>query len=330
MENMLNQVVASFLTVMEGHAGKSFAQIAKELSKFRTDFSLEINKLSDSMENLILQIEQNHNVVIRWFVFVSLVLVLGFVGHGKRFTGLEVRLDHIAIWKNKEPGHLPVSMLPIAETLIGRENIMEKLKNALENRGAKAALVGGAGMGKTSCAKQFAMDFVAKDPKNRFVFWLLSSEMKASYTKALKHLRESSGETANDAEEEEVTLEKLASNVWDRLQTLSNRFEWLLVFDNVPEVDCEKAGPEAFQDKYFPNADGTLGRILFTVRSDQYGGQNHGFGEITAIEVQKLDADAATEMFKTKVGPYFSEDAARELVTDYFDGLPWQSLQLLV
>jgi tetratricopeptide (TPR) repeat protein len=87
-------------------------------------------------------------------------------------------------------------------------------------------------------------------------------------------------------------------------------------------VDDGKAGPAAFQDKYFPNADGTLGRILFTVRSDDSSGHTHEFGEITAIEVQKLDPNAATEMFKTKTGPYFSKDAARELVTDYFDGLP--------
>jgi hypothetical protein len=38
--------------------------------------------------------------------------------------------------------------------------------------------------------------------------------------------------------------------------------------------------------------------------------------------VQKLDTDAATKMFKMKVGWYFSKDAARELVTHYFDGLP--------
>jgi hypothetical protein len=41
-----------------------------------------------------------------------------------------------------------------------------------------------------------------------------------------------------------------------------------------------------------------------------------------AIEVQKLNTDAATNMFKAKVGQYFSKDTARELVTHYFDGLP--------
>jgi tetratricopeptide (TPR) repeat protein len=241
------------------------------------------------------------------------------------FTGLKGQLDDIAALQNNEQGRLPVSMLPKGETLIGRENIMKRLEKALEERGGMAALVGGGGMGKTSCAKRFAKNFKTKDPKNRFVFWL-SSETEASlfndFTKALKHLRQSWSETANNEEEKEVTLEKLASKLWDRLQPLSDRFEWLLVFDNVPEVDGEKTGPAAFQDKYFPNADGTLGRILFTVRSYDYCGPTK-FGEITAIEVPKLDEDAATEMFKTKVAPYvFSEDAARELVSDYFDGLP--------
>jgi tetratricopeptide (TPR) repeat protein len=220
---------------------------------------------------------------------------------------------------------LPVSILPRGERLIGRENIMETLKNALEERGGMAALVGGGGMGKTSCAKQFAKNFVTKDPEKRFVFWL-SSETKdsifVSYTRALKSLRESSGESANDADEKEVTLEKLALDVWDRLQTKSNRFEWLLVFDNVPEVEGERAGLAAFEDKYFPNADGTLGRILFTTRSFNFCGRTQ-FGEITAIEVPKLDEKSAKEMFKTIVAPhFFSEDAARELVTVYFDGLP--------
>jgi hypothetical protein len=74
--------------------------------------------------------------------------------------------------------------------------------------------------------------------------------------------------------------------------------------------------------KYFLNAHGTLGRILFTVCLDNYSGQTDEFGEITAIQMQKLDTDASTKMFKAKVGQYFSEDAARELVTHYFDGLP--------
>jgi tetratricopeptide (TPR) repeat protein len=243
----------------------------------------------------------------------------------ERFSGVESRLDDIAAIKNTEHGRLPVSMLPKGETLIGRENIIKRLNKALEECGGMAALVGGGGMGKTSCAKWFAKNFKNKDPKNRFVFWL-SSETEASlfndFTKALKHLRQSSSETANNEEEKEVTLEKLASKLWDRLLTLSDRFEWLLVFDNVPEVDGEKTGPAAFQDKYFPNAEGTLGRILFTVRSYNYCGPTK-FGEITAIEVPKLDEDAATEMLKKKVGSYvFSEDAARELVSDYFDGLP--------
>jgi hypothetical protein len=73
--------------------------------------------------------------------------------------------------------------------------------------------------------------------------------------------------------------------VWDCLQTLSDRSKWLLVFNNVPKVDGEKAGREAFQDKYFTNADGTLGRILFMVCLDNYSGQTDEFDEITAIEV---------------------------------------------
>jgi hypothetical protein len=46
--------------------------------------------------------------------------------------------------------------------------------------------------------------------------------------------------------------------------------------------------------------------------------------EIMAIEVHKLDADAATKMLETKVGRplLLSEDAATELVADYFCGLP--------
>jgi hypothetical protein len=67
MENMLNEVVASFLAVMKGHADKSFAQIEKELSQLRSDFFLEINKLLDSMEKLILQSEKNHEQVIDCF-----------------------------------------------------------------------------------------------------------------------------------------------------------------------------------------------------------------------------------------------------------------------
>jgi hypothetical protein len=35
---------------------------------------------------------------------------------------------------------------------------------------------------------------------------------------------------------------------------------------------------------------------------DDYSGQTDDFGKITAIEVQKLDTDAATKMFKMKVG----------------------------
>jgi hypothetical protein len=100
--------------------------------------------------------------------------------------------------------------------------------------------------------------------------------------------------------------------VWDRLHTLSDRSKWLLVFDNVPEVDGEKAGRKAFQDKCFPNADGTLGRILFTVCLDKYSGQSDELGEITAIEVQKLDADAVIKMFKGKVGRYFSPKMPQE------------------
>jgi hypothetical protein len=63
------------------------------------------------------------------------------------FTDLKGQLNDMATLQNNEQGHLPVSMLPETETLIGREDIMEKLENAWKDLG-KAALVGGGGMGK--------------------------------------------------------------------------------------------------------------------------------------------------------------------------------------
>jgi flagellar biosynthesis GTPase FlhF len=205
METLLAQVSSALLSVMERHAAKSYAQILKELSDMRSLLSL-INIRLDDIEESILQSEQNHYEILG-----------SFAGLDVSFIGLE---RHIATLKNNEHGRLPVSMLPTAETLIGRVKIMEDLAKALRERGKKAALVGGAGMGKTSCAKKFAMDFISKDPKKRFVFWL-SSETPVSllndYARALTRLRKSSGETTNDAEEKEVTLENLASDVWGRL-----------------------------------------------------------------------------------------------------------------
>jgi hypothetical protein len=58
----------------------------------------------------------------------------------------------------------------------------------------------------------------------------------------LTFLGVTSGETLNDTEEKDFTLEKRTSDVWNRRQTLSDWFKWLLVFDNVPKVDGEKAG----------------------------------------------------------------------------------------
>ena len=85
----------------------------------------------------------------------------------------------------------PNSLLPESPILYGREDEMEKLGKALNAGGRMAALVGGAGMGKSHCASDFAHKWLQQDVAHRFVLWLESDTeniIRDSYLNALDRL----------------------------------------------------------------------------------------------------------------------------------------------
>ena len=227
---------------------------------------------------------------------------------------------------------IPRSTLPVTlKPLFGRDEILRKLGQYMKKPGSIGALTGGAGVGKSHCARKFAHDWVQGGTKNRkrLGFWISAeteSEVRHGYNDILEALGVEIEET-NDF----LSTSHLADIVWEAL-TQTFEFEWIVVFDNVPAVDAEleEIGPDVIKDWFFPHPHDPrgLGRILITTHSWSYQG-SLALGEIRRFDVHPLSTKPAVEMLFARLNMRW-EDVPRktrkkaELLVgkDYFNGLP--------
>lgn len=200
-------------------------------------------------------------------------------------------------------GRLPMSHLPVSLELIGRESTMVELERILEPSGRMAVITGGAGYGKSHCAKAYARDWYEKK-SNRWGWWLLAEteiKLRGDYMDLLAALG------LGLANEAGFSTGQIARLVWERLS--ANSFEWLLVFDNVPESSLGSSGPDAFKEVFFPNPleHWSRGRILFTSRSSGFGGSLF-LGRIEEVRVGTLQEPAAISMLLSNVSSVEYDD----------------------
>mmetsp|Transcript_7350 Transcript_7350/g.16655 ORF Transcript_7350/g.16655 Transcript_7350/m.16655 type:complete len:672 (-) Transcript_7350:288-2303(-) len=223
---------------------------------------------------------------------------------------------------------LPPSMLPDCPELFGRTETLKSLKGSFERGGTIAALVGAAGTGKSHCAKRFARDWIEEYHEKRFALWF-SAETEIGIRADYLAVWEELGIKSNDKAEQMPTSE-LANCIWSELKT--SQFEWILVFDNVPEALGGSEGPAVFQPWFFPTPlkNWGHGRILFTTRSNAYAGPTC-LGQVKKIAVTTLKETESVEMLldnvlnedDNKALTEESKNAAKLLVgKKYFDGLP--------
>jgi hypothetical protein len=165
-----------------------------------------------------------------------------------------------------------------------------ELNAAFNEGGTMAALVAPGGYGKSLLANSYARDWVRKDATQRFAISMVAETEAAvqnGYRSVLKRVFK------EDHSQEKSTSE-LARLVWEMLNDIS--YDWMLVFDNVPEQDGVKDGPDAFKPWFFPDQGGSgRGRILMTTRHASYAG-NTVLGYIKKVDLESLPQDAAIEM----------------------------------
>jgi tetratricopeptide (TPR) repeat protein len=209
----------------------------------------------------------------------------------------------------------PNSLLPESPILYGRKDEMEKLGKALNAGGRMAALVGGAGMGKSHCASDFAHKWLQQDVAHRFVLWLESDTeniIRDSYLNALDRLLGGHGLDPK----EEIAVRDIAGLLWEKLREVSTQFEWMVVYNNVPEALGNLEGPEAFSPLFFPTPlqDWGRGRILLTTRCTSYGGRVKSLGNhhVSKISVEPIDETTAVTMLMNKLDDASVTDSERD------------------
>ncbi|MFD6948986.1 NB-ARC domain-containing protein [Nocardiopsis sp. TSRI0078] len=111
----------------------------------------------------------------------------------------------------------------------GREEILERVHGLLaESSGGVYLLSGGGGIGKTQIATEYAHRY--RDDYD-LIWWIPANsgaDVQQSYMRLARHL---------GLAEESGNLEKTAQHVRDVLETDPEVGHWLLVFDDVPDLD---------------------------------------------------------------------------------------------
>jgi tetratricopeptide (TPR) repeat protein len=209
----------------------------------------------------------------------------------------------------------PNSLLPESPILYGRKDEMEKLGKALNAGGRMAALVGGAGMGKSHCASDFAHKWLQQDVAHRFVLWLESDTeniIRDSYLNALDRLLGGHGLDPK----EEIAVRDIAGLLWEKLREVLTQFEWMVVYNNVPEALGKLEGPEAFSPLFFPTPlqDWGRGRILLTTRCTSYGGRVKSLGNhhVSKISVEPIDETTGVTMLMNNLDDASVSDSERD------------------
>ncbi len=253
--------------------------------------------------------------------FHKLVIDAGQFKEVKTTLGeVKTTLDRQSLHKEGEGP--PESTIPERVTaLFGRDKELQQIEVALAKTRTVVALVGAGGMGKSHLAKFFANKWFDED--NRCCFWIAAEKeetARADYFEMLDILHV-------DLPEEEAkdkTTRDVADLVWTALTHLT--YDWMVVLDNVPEVNEGREGTDAFDDWFFPHmaswGNGN-GRILITTRCSSFG--NHEtLKNIKKLELSTLKTEAATEMMLSDLNVTDDDrEAAEKLVgKEYFDGLP--------
>jgi hypothetical protein len=171
--------------------------------------------------------------------------------------------------------------------------------------------------------------------KSRFAFWVESeteAEIRESYVEVMELL--DLEPSCDDGRP--LSVSELRERIWDQLGSLpSQEVEWMVVFNNAPEVANGIEGPDVLKPWFFPVPleNRSNGRILFTTRSNGLRGETC-LGDVEWVSVGPLPEQLAIEMLLKDVVRADSDDAvlvqesieaAKELVTTHFDGLPTSS-----
>ena len=191
-----------------------------------------------------------------------------------------------------------------------------------------AAIVGEAGVGKSHLAETFGWEWKRQKSDSRFVVWLKAEteeKLRQSYEKAIKQVRREPEEAPRPEKRQAKSITDWAMELHSTLIELADSFDWLLIFDNVPERVEDEEGFAGFRHWFFDMPAlleywNQRGKVLFTSR--------HGFADedmITDIRVRLLDKDSSVKMLLDKVPQraHDDEDKVRlQRLASIFDHLP--------
>jgi hypothetical protein len=148
------------------------------------------------------------------------------------------------------------------------ETELEKLKEVSQPR-TITSLLGIAGVGKSAIAQKF-VHWWSNDKElqtHRSVFWLQAETetgLRIAYLAVMEQLQ-----IEPTPDEIDLTVTELAGRIWKSLGVLSNsKQEFLVVFDNVPEVaDGDEDAREAFKAVFFPLPASNWGQVQIILTS---------------------------------------------------------------
>lgn len=183
--------------------------------------------------------------------------------------------------------------LPHRSNTLNRSSISTKIFDIIQNSKEKIttiALTGVGGAGKTTAAKQFAIDYSAD------IIWELNinseDSLLSSYEELVQELcnNDDCSKEIASIQNQNSTHKKLKRYQSIIARYFNNHNKWLLIYDNF-EVDSPLA-------TYLPNNHKIWGNgvVIITTRDTDISNQNY-IDENNVIEVGKLDANEKHELF---------------------------------
>ncbi|KAF2174719.1 TPR-like protein [Zopfia rhizophila CBS 207.26] len=211
----------------------------------------------------------------------------------------------------------PFSTVPFAPDpdFVDRPEILAWIRDKCAGQGARAALVGLGGVGKSQIAIQYSHEVRDASPRT-FVFWVHAST-KARFEEAYRGIADRL--ELPERNDPKVDVLRLVSN-WLYNETNG---KWVMVLDNVDDIEVFYPKRTRTRDEsstvalaplavYLPQS--RNGSILITSRSKDTAARLAG-GYRNIKEVHAMDESQALDLFQNKLHSASSEEGAANLLS---------------
>lgn len=258
----------------------------KTITEFKAKYKkIQINE-NISQASLGKEVPQNHSIYQRWGYFVSISVLLIFIGAGALVLfGNQKKREEISLRSDL--------VIPTETTFLNRPQLITQIDSVFKgSEGIQSvALVGIGGSGKTTLAHQYASQ------QKSSIIWELNAETNGSLKRSFENLAYNLSSTEEDrkilcslqelknSSEQEKRLITLVKNL---LRAHSN---WFLIYDNVENLTNIQ--------QYFPHDENTWGKgkVILTTRNSNI----HNTNSINqAIHIEELSKDEKFNLF-TKI-----------------------------